>query len=79
VSGGEFAEGLLPAGAECRDAQGGVQLRGITVGQVEQRVGVGDAEMPGAPAGEDDLVAGLDVSFGDDAQVEAGAVVGHQE
>lgn len=76
---GEFAERLLPTGAERRDVQGFVQEGRVAVGEVEECVGVGDAEFLGALADEGDLVADLDVSLGEDAQVEAGAVVGDQQ
>ena len=51
----------------------------VAVGQVEQRVDVGDAERVRADPGPDDLVAGPYLPFGDHAQVEAGTVVGDEQ
>ena len=51
----------------------------VAAGQVEQRVGVGDAEPPRPRTGLDDRVAGPDVALGDHAHVEAGAVVADQQ
>lgn len=79
LGGGEFTEGLLPSGAEGGDVQCCAQFRGVAAGEVEQRVGVGDAEFSGALARQGDLVAGLDSSLGEDTQVEAGAMVGYQQ
>jgi hypothetical protein len=72
-------ERALPARAEGRDLQRGAQLALVAAGEVEQRVGVGDRQGTGTAPGLDDRVAGLDVSFGDDAHVEAGTVMAHQQ
>lgn len=47
--------------------------------KVEQGVGVGDGEGPSAGAGPGDPVCGPAPALGDDAQVEAGAVVGDEQ
>ena len=62
----------LPARAQGGDVQGGPQPLPVVPGQVEQRVDLGHAQRVRARAGPDDLVAGADVTFGQDAQVEPG-------
>jgi hypothetical protein len=58
-----------------RDAQPG----GVAAGQVEQRVGIGHAQRARAGPGPDDPVAGPNAPFAQDAQVETGTVVRHQQ
>ena len=54
-------------------------MAGVVAGQVEQRVSGGHAERAGTGPGLDDLVAGLDVTLGEHAHVEAGPVVADQQ
>ena len=71
----QIAERLLPTGAERWNIDHRLQLVGVAIGQVEQRIDVGDAECVRADPGTDDFVAGLDSAFGDDPEVEAGPVM----
>jgi len=77
--GEQVAERLLPAGAQRRDPHRGAQLGAVAAGQVEQRVGVGHAQRARPGPGLDDPVAGPDAPLAQDAHVEAGTVVGHQQ
>ena len=77
--GQQFAERALPARAQRGDVQGQAELGDVVAGQVEQRVGIGDAELSRPGPGLDDLIPRLDAAFGDHAQVEAGPVVADQE
>src|SRR6185312_1571313 len=65
--------------AERRDVHRRAQPLDVAVGQVEQRVHVGDAERVRADPGPHDLVAGPYLPFDDHAQVEAGTVVGDEQ
>jgi len=69
----------VPAGAEGRVADCGLQLYLLGPGQVQQRVGVRDRQGAWPGAGFDDRVPGMDAAFGDDPHVEAGPVVGDQQ
>ena len=51
----------------------------VAVGQIQQRIDVGDAEFVPAAPRADDLVAGRDTAFGDDAEIEARAMMGDKE
>ncbi len=75
----EGAEGGLPAGAECGNAQCPEQLLPWVTGQVEERVELGDRHLF-RPGGElDDFVARLHLALFEDAEVEAGAMMGDEE
>ena len=77
--GEQVPEGLLPAGAQRRDADRPAQHFLVFARQVEQRVRVGHRQRVRAGPGFDDLVAGLDLAFVDDPHVEAGAMVTDQQ
>ena len=70
---------MLPARAQGGDLGGGAEPGGVAAGEVEQGVGVGDAQGARAGPGLDDGVPGLDGAFADDAHVEAGPVVADQQ
>src|ERR1700677_2339182 len=77
--GQQIAERALPARAEGGYVQGDAQLRLVAVREIEQRVRVGHGQRTGTGPGLDDRVACLDASFGDNAHVEAGPVMAHQQ
>jgi hypothetical protein len=72
-------ERCLPAGAELGDVERPDQLLAGMARQVEQRAHLRDVHAPPARGDLDDLVAGLDLSFGADAEIEPGTPVGHQQ
>ena len=75
----ELAERILPTGAQRGDVEREPHELDVAVGQVEQCVDVGDADPVPAGGRLHDLVARLHPAFGDDAQVEAGPVVGDEQ
>ena len=77
--GEQVTEGIAPAGAERRDAQGDPQPGAVVAREVQERVRLGHRQHARAGPGLDDLIAGLDVALGDDAHVEAGPVVADQQ
>ena len=59
----QVTERLLPAGAQRWNIDDRSQLARVAIGQIEQRVDVGDAECVGSDPGTDDLVTGLDLGL----------------
>ena len=68
-----------PAGAQRRNAQSPFQLARVAPGQIQQRVGFGDGQMPGTGRGFHNLVAGFDLAFLEDAKIKAGSMMRHDE
>ena len=72
-------EGTTPAGAQRRDAQRALQLIAGVTGHVKQRIDLGHAHALGPGGDLRDLVAGLDFSFLQHTEIEAGpSVLDHQ-
>ena len=72
-------EGSPPAGAERRDAQRPLQFRPGVARQVEECVHLRDRHALRANGHLDDLVPGPDFALLEDAQVEAGPAVRHEQ
>ncbi len=79
MRGQQFGEGLLPTGTQRGHVDGLAQQIHVAIGQVQQRIDVGDAQFVPAASGPDDGVSGLYAAFGDHAEVEARTVMGDKE
>jgi hypothetical protein len=74
-----LAERGLPALAERRDAQRATHLPAWMAGQIQQAVDLGDGHVL-RPGGQlDDVLPGLHLALGQDAEVKAGPVTRNQE
>ena len=79
VRGEHVAERLLPSGAQRGHIDGLAHEVHVAVGQIQQRVDVGDAELVAAAAGQHDVVARPDQTFHDDPEVKARAMLGDKQ
>src|SRR5947209_3976670 len=69
--GKQVSEGLRPARAERWHVDDAAKLFDVAIGQIQQRVDIGDTELVTAPLSAHNVVAGANRSFSDDPKIEA--------